>query len=158
MRRPIRHSLACLRLRRVRPTLQGRQWPVQAPSRLVNPPRQRRRNDQCRCAYPALPCQLRQHNLEQAYQVQKEAIALRLLRREQRAGIKMGFTSRAKMIQMGVSDLIWGRLTDAMHLAAGAELPFGRFIHPRAEPEIAFRLARPGPSSRQAAPPGSGTG
>ena len=82
-------------------------------------------------------------DLESAYAVQSASIGRRLARGERQVGLKMGFTSRAKMIQMGVSDLIWGRLTDAMHLAAGAELPFGRFIHPRAEPEIAFRLARP---------------
>lgn len=82
-------------------------------------------------------------DLEAAYAVQAASIGRRLARGERQVGVKMGFTSRAKMQQMGVSDLIWGRLTDAMHLQAGAELPFGRFIHPRAEPEIAFRLARP---------------
>jgi 2-oxo-3-hexenedioate decarboxylase len=82
-------------------------------------------------------------DLEAAYAVQAASIGRRLARGERQVGVKMGFTSRAKMQQMGVSDLIWGRLTDAMHLDAGAELPFARFIHPRAEPEIAFRLARP---------------
>jgi len=82
-------------------------------------------------------------DLEGAYAVQAASIGRRLARGERQVGVKMGFTSRAKMQQMGVSDLIWGRLTDAMHVAAGTELPFHRFIHPRAEPEIAFRLARP---------------
>lgn len=82
-------------------------------------------------------------DLPSAYAVQAASIARRLARGEQQVGVKMGFTSRAKMQQMGVSDLIWGRLTDAMRLDAGGELPFARFIHPRAEPEIAFRLARP---------------
>ena len=82
-------------------------------------------------------------DLDSAYAVQAASIGRRLARGERQIGVKMGFTSRAKMVQMGVSDLIWGRLTDAMHLAADAELPFRRFIHPRAEPEIAFRLARP---------------
>jgi len=82
-------------------------------------------------------------DLAAAYAVQAASIGRRLARGERQVGVKMGFTSRAKMQQMGVSDLIWGRLTDAMHLDAGAELPFARFIHPRAEPEIAFRLARP---------------
>ena len=35
-------------------------------------------------------------------------------RGEKQVGIKMGFTSRDKMVQMGVHDMIWGRLTDAM--------------------------------------------
>ncbi|MCC2097506.1 MAG: fumarylacetoacetate hydrolase family protein [Hyphomicrobiales bacterium] len=82
-------------------------------------------------------------SLEQAYQIQKEAIALRMLRREQRAGIKMGFTSRAKIAQMGIGDLIWGRLTDGMIVEEGAPIDFSAYIHPRVEPEIAFLLKRP---------------
>ena len=37
----------------------------------------------------------------------------RYSRGENQVGIKMGFTSREKMVQMGVHDMIWGRLTDA---------------------------------------------
>jgi 2-oxo-3-hexenedioate decarboxylase len=55
----------------------------------------------------------------------------------------MGFTSRAKMVQMGVHDLIWGRLTDAMAEREGGPLPLERFVHPRVEPELAFLLAKP---------------
>ena len=50
--------------------------------------------------------------LEQAYKVQDLSVARRLSRGEKQVGIKMGFTSRAKMIQMGVDDMIWGPLTD----------------------------------------------
>ena len=82
-------------------------------------------------------------SLPEAYAVRDAAFARRLARGEGVAGIKMGFTSRAKMAQMGVSDLIWGRLSEAMRLAPDGELPLRRFIHPRAEPEIAFHLARP---------------
>lgn len=80
--------------------------------------------------------------LEQAYAVQKEAIRLRMLRREQQAGVKMGFTSRAKIAQMGIGDLIWGRLTDGMIVEEGAPIDFSNYIHPRVEPEIAFLLKR----------------
>lgn len=75
-----------------------------------------------------------------AYQIQRLSIAKRLDRGELRSGIKMGFTSRAKMQQMGVHDLIWGRLTDAMMIAEGSDEAMARFIHPRVEPEIAFIL------------------
>ena len=81
--------------------------------------------------------------LDQAYAIQKETIRLRMLRREQRAGVKMGFTSRAKIAQMGIDDLIWGRLTDGMIVEEGAPIDFSDFIHPRVEPEIAFLLKRP---------------
>lgn len=80
--------------------------------------------------------------VDDAYRVQEALVGLRLARGERMAGVKMGFTSLAKMRQMGVDEVIWGRLTDAMHLADGGELPFGRYVHPRAEPEIAFRLSR----------------
>ncbi|RJF96387.1 2-keto-4-pentenoate hydratase [Sphingomonas cavernae] len=78
--------------------------------------------------------------LEDAYAVQHRLIERRLARGERIVGVKMGFTSRAKMVQMGVSDLIWGRLTDAMQIADDGVLDIGRFVHPRIEPEIAFRL------------------
>lgn len=83
---------------------------------------------------------------EQAYAVQAASIVRRLQRGERRSGVKMGFTSRAKMQQMGVHDLIWGRLTDAMACEDGAPLALGRFVHPRVEPELAFLLARPLPA------------
>jgi 2-oxo-3-hexenedioate decarboxylase len=55
------------------------------------------------------------------------------------------------MRQMGVDEVIWGRLTDAMRVDEGGELPFDRFVHPRAEPEIAFRLSRtPAPEESSA--------
>ncbi|MDB4534820.1 fumarylacetoacetate hydrolase family protein [Vicingaceae bacterium] len=79
-------------------------------------------------------------DVEAAYEIQASSIAMRLERGERRTGIKMGFTSLAKMQQMGVHDLIWGRLTDQMMIAEGGEAASGRFIHPRVEPEIAFLL------------------
>jgi 2-oxo-3-hexenedioate decarboxylase len=81
--------------------------------------------------------------LAEAYEVQRQTIALRLRRGERRVGIKMGFTSRAKIVQMGISDMIWGRLTSGMIVEEGAPMDFSRFIHPRVEPEIAFLLKRP---------------
>ena len=75
-----------------------------------------------------------------AYKIQEASIARRLDRGENRVGIKMGFTSRAKMEQMGVHDLIWGRLTDSMEIRNGGTTPFSKYIHPRVEPEICFKL------------------
>ncbi|HTU11534.1 MAG TPA: fumarylacetoacetate hydrolase family protein [Allosphingosinicella sp.] len=81
--------------------------------------------------------------LADAYEIQRALIALRLQRGERRIGMKMGFTSRAKMAQMGVDDLIWGRLTDAMLHDDGGTVAFGSFVHPRVEPEIAYLLRKP---------------
>jgi 2-oxo-3-hexenedioate decarboxylase len=82
-------------------------------------------------------------SLNDAYAIQASSIQLRLDRGEARAGVKMGFTSRAKMVQMGLSDVIWGRLTSGMQIEEGSEIPSSRFVHPRAEPELAFVLKRP---------------
>jgi 2-oxo-3-hexenedioate decarboxylase len=54
----------------------------------------------------------------------------------------MGFTSREKMVQMGVHDMIWGRLTDRMIVEDGGTTSFKTYVHPRIEPEIAFLLKR----------------
>ncbi|HEX7784457.1 MAG TPA: fumarylacetoacetate hydrolase family protein [Sphingobium sp.] len=82
-------------------------------------------------------------DLRQAYEVQAASMARRYARGERRVGIKMGFTSRAKMIQMGLDQMIWGRLTDSMLVEDGGIIEFARFVHPRVEPEIAFLLGKP---------------
>jgi len=82
-------------------------------------------------------------SLSDAYEIQSLSIKRRIARGEQRVGVKMGFTSRAKMVQMGLSDVIWGRLTDGMQIEDGSSASFERFVHPRVEPEIAFVLKRP---------------
>jgi 2-oxo-3-hexenedioate decarboxylase len=78
-----------------------------------------------------------------AYAVQNASIARRLSRGENVIGMKMGFTSRAKMIQMGVDDMICGHLTDAMMVNDGEQISLANFVHPRVEPELAFLLKRP---------------
>jgi 2-oxo-3-hexenedioate decarboxylase len=81
--------------------------------------------------------------LDQAYAVQTALVGRRVERGSRIVGVKMGFTSRAKAIQMGVHDQIWGRLTADMEVADGGSLSFGHFVHPRVEPEVAFRLKAP---------------
>lgn len=80
--------------------------------------------------------------LEQAYEIQNESINLRHERGAKAIGIKLGFTSRAKMIQMGVDSLIWGRLTDSMLYEEGSEIELSDFIHARCEPEVCFLTKR----------------
>ncbi len=81
-------------------------------------------------------------SLDDAYAVQKSSAARRIGRGERRAGMKMGCTSRAKMIQMGIGDLIWGCLTDGMRVEEGGTLKLASYVHPRVEPEVAFVLGR----------------
>ncbi len=80
--------------------------------------------------------------LAQAYAIQATSLARRYARGETHTGFKLGFTSKAKMEQMGVHDIIWGRLTDKMHIVQGGALSRTQYIHPRVEPEIAFRISR----------------
>ncbi len=84
-----------------------------------------------------------QLTLAQAYEIQRASIHRRVERGERMKGIKLGFTSRQKMIQMGVDALIWGLLTDAMIEEEGGVVDLGRYIHPRAEPEVCFVTRRP---------------
>ncbi|MEV0001751.1 fumarylacetoacetate hydrolase family protein [Micromonospora sp. NPDC050980] len=73
-----------------------------------------------------------------AYRVQEAVVAHRLARGERLVGLKLGLTSRAKMAQMGVDEVIWGRLTDAMRVPDGGTLRLADHLHPKAEPEVAF--------------------
>lgn len=79
--------------------------------------------------------------LDGAYRVQRLNIGRRVRRGERIAGLKMGFTSKAKMAQMGLSDVIWGILTDAMATGDGPYDARG-LIHPKVEPEVVFRIGR----------------
>lgn len=81
--------------------------------------------------------------LEEAYAIQAASIERRLSRGERRVGMKMGFTSRAKMVQMGVDDMIWGRLTDGMLVEDGETIDLRNYVHPRVEPEVAYLMKAP---------------
>ena len=77
-----------------------------------------------------------------AYAVQREMLRRRVATGARQVGVKLGFTSRAKMEQMGVDSVIAGFLLDSHEVADGASLDRGALIHPRVEPEIAFRISR----------------
>lgn len=79
--------------------------------------------------------------LEDAYAIQTRGIGLRLARGEKIVGYKMGLTSKAKMEQMGLHTPIAGVLTNAMEVHGGA-YALARGVHPKAEPEIAFKIGR----------------
>ncbi|KAB1913939.1 2-keto-4-pentenoate hydratase [Micromonospora sp. AMSO31t] len=81
-------------------------------------------------------------DVDTAYAVQAALLQRRLDRGERLVGLKMGLTSKAKMAQVGVDEVIWGRLTDAMRVPDGGSVDVAGFIHPRVEPEVAFLLDR----------------
>lgn len=82
-------------------------------------------------------------DLATAYEVQRALIAARHDAGETTVGIKLGLTSRAKQIRMGIDSPLTAVLTDAYVLPADQPVPLDRLIHPRAEPEIVFVLGRP---------------
>jgi 2-oxo-3-hexenedioate decarboxylase len=99
--------------------------------------------DKAERAVRAVPRLTDAHQLDvpAAYQVQRAGIELRVARGERVVGVKMGFTSRAKMAQMGIHDVIWGQLTDAMLVEDTFDL--SALIQPKIEPEVAYLIGRP---------------
>lgn len=96
-----------------------------------------------RVATPQLTHARPELTVEDAYEIQRLSIDRRLQRGERRVGVKMGLTSRAKMQQVGVDQMAWGRLTDKMLIEEGGCLALANFVHPRIEPEIAFLMSAP---------------
>ncbi|WP_257015190.1 2-keto-4-pentenoate hydratase [Rhodococcus sp. ACS1] len=58
------------------------------------------------------------------------------------AGWKLGLTSRAKQVQVGVDDPVYGFLSGVNAVDLGAPLETAQLIQPRCEPEIVFILGR----------------
>lgn len=77
-----------------------------------------------------------------AYSIQAEGLRLRVARGERVVGLKMGLTSEAKRRQMNLDSPVYGVLTDRMQVPAGGVVHVGQGIHPKIEPEIAFRTSR----------------
>jgi 2-oxo-3-hexenedioate decarboxylase len=77
-------------------------------------------------------------DLATAYQVQRELRSAA----GQLAGWKLGVTSRAKQVQVGLSAPIFGFLPAAGAVDLGERLDTAQLIHPRCEPEIVFTLGR----------------
>jgi 2-oxo-3-hexenedioate decarboxylase len=80
--------------------------------------------------------------LDDAYVVQRRLLERRQDEGARYVGPKLGFTSRAKMAQMGLDEIIVGWLVDEMELPAGDTLSTAGLVHPRVEPEVVFRLGR----------------
>jgi 2-oxo-3-hexenedioate decarboxylase len=75
-----------------------------------------------------------------AYEIQDLVVAARQARGARVIGAKLGLTSRAKQERMNVDQPLYGWLTSDMLRPTGVPLDLETFIHPRAEPEIAFLL------------------
>jgi 2-keto-4-pentenoate hydratase len=110
--------------------------------------------DQAATARTPVAALLTQHNLDAAtaYQVQDGVIQFRVDRGERVVGGKLGLTSKAKQVAMGVNEPLYGFMTSDMTLTSGGILELDKLIHPRVEPEVAFVLNAPveGPNATAA--------
>lgn len=77
-------------------------------------------------------------DVETAYLINEEIRHRKESRGIKTVGIKIGLTSKAKMVQMGVGKPGFGYLYDYFACADGGEIEYDRLIHPKVEPEIAF--------------------
>jgi 2-oxo-3-hexenedioate decarboxylase len=82
-------------------------------------------------------------DLDTAYRVQDEILCRKIEAGQHIVGVKLGLTSRAKQLRMGVKSPSTAWLTDQMALPAGVPLHVADLIHPRVEPEIVFVLGEP---------------
>ncbi|NUA26972.1 2-oxo-3-hexenedioate decarboxylase [Cupriavidus basilensis] len=80
---------------------------------------------------------------DDAYAIQDAIRARKEARGTRIAGLKMGLTSFAKMRQMGVTDPVYGFLTDYGACMDGGAIDTASLIHPKVEAEIAFVLKHP---------------
>lgn len=73
-----------------------------------------------------------------AYTVQDAVVKARVDAGAVVIGAKLGLTSKAKQVQMSVSEPLYGILTADMQVDTGETLVVDNYIQPRCEPEIAF--------------------
>ncbi|GHV52708.1 2-oxo-hepta-3-ene-1,7-dioic acid hydratase [Deltaproteobacteria bacterium] len=78
--------------------------------------------------------------IEDAYQVQKAWVDLKLAEGRTVKGHKIGLTSKAMQMTANISEPDFGVLLDDMFFPEGSDIPFERFIVPRVEVELGFML------------------
>jgi 2-oxo-hept-3-ene-1,7-dioate hydratase len=104
--------------------------------------------ERCRRQMPLLSLQYPASTLDHAYAIQREWMRLKLAAGRTVIGRKVGLTSRAMQVAVGIDTPDSGVLLDDMLFEDGATLPGDRFIMPRVEAELAFvmrnRICGPG--------------
>lgn len=79
----------------------------------------------------------------QGYCLLCQALQQRRNSGETLVGWKVAFASRAAYQRFGLSEPVYGALTDVMQVAAMSRVDLARFIQPKLEIELAFILERP---------------
>ncbi|MEK4026390.1 2-keto-4-pentenoate hydratase [Sporosarcina sp. FSL W7-1283] len=79
--------------------------------------------------------------IEEAYELQDRLLERRLRENKTKnVGVKLGLTSKAKQVMMGVDEAIYGYLHADMLSTEWEPINYSDLIHPKVEPEIAFLL------------------
>lgn len=80
--------------------------------------------------------------IEDAYAIQREWVALKIAAGNPMKGHKIGLTSRAMQVAIGIDEPDFGALLEDMFFQDGGTIPTDRFIAPRVEVELAFIMDR----------------
>ena len=104
-----------------------------AAARLVEAERSRLQTGVLSVAWPGI-------SMDDAYAIQDAFVAAKEAAGAVRRGWKIGLTSRAMQMALGIDIPDSGILFDDMFFDHGGVVPMGRFIEPRIEAEIAFGL------------------
>ena len=80
--------------------------------------------------------------IDDAYAIQKEWVAHKMIEGRKLIGHKIGLTSRAMQVSSNITEPDYGTLLDDMLFKEGSDIPFERFIVPRVEVELAFILGK----------------
>lgn len=94
------------------------------------------------CAIPKLTDEYPSMTVADGYAVQNALRQRWLARGNRQVGWKVGLTSKAKMLQMGVHVPSIGFLTDDMARPEGAVIDTKELVHPRVECEVAFVMKK----------------
>lgn len=81
--------------------------------------------------------------IEDAYAIQRAWTRRKIAEGRKAIGHKIGLTSRAMQRSSNIDEPDYGLLLDDMLFPDGRDIPIGRFIVPRVEVELAFRLKQP---------------
>ncbi|MDD2795020.1 2-oxo-hept-4-ene-1,7-dioate hydratase [Acidocella sp.] len=76
------------------------------------------------------------------YRISKQWVDFKLAAGRTVFGHKIGLTSRAMQQAAGITEPDYGTLLDDMVFEQGGDVPFGRFITPKVEVELAFVLGK----------------
>ncbi len=81
-------------------------------------------------------------SIDDAYQIQEAWMAIKLAQGRKIVGHKIGLTSRAMQMAMGINEPDFGVLLDDMVFHDGASIQTSEFLDPRIEAELAFVLKK----------------